>query len=1036
MRLCKIAACAFLGGMVVGSTSARAGTTGGILGFASDAELQPLAGVKVSAVSPSDRVATVTQANGFYSLNGLPLDTYTVTFSKEGYLARAIPDISTIQDQSTRVNAQLEPEVKTLARVIVKSSTSLVQPTVTADTYVLNRQQLSDINGTPQDLHGFFNHTPALPGLTPDAFGIPIIRAGAINDVGFQLDGVDNTDPVFGNLLNPGTLNGVQNVQLVTGGYDVSEGNTNSGVINEVIKRGTYPGHGQITGRAISPLYGHEVSFDFGDATPTNRFSYYFSFGGQRDAIRPGNGSTLLPLTVDNNSFVSQDDGVINLLYHFGQDSRSELQALANVSSQTYFTGLLVDPSIAPYAASNGNVQAAFDPFGLQQFPTFESSYITLFPGQVTEAQTINRLDSYATNTTIDKINFKRQLTSSSFFEARLMRTMSNSVSAVPYGGGSFGDFYGDLQTTGTGEGADYTNQLDSKNELSAGAAGFYYANRSSQIFPSAEPFLEPLEALGCAAAANALGLQQAGGCYIGPFNTALNNALGLGLPTDTAHAPLLTYTAVGLHQDDPVHRWSIYLKDRWQPNARLTVTLGLRWDKESIPVPSDAATRNSTYFIDDATAAGCGAPPAVACDIVTQPGKPIGSDVTQPQQISPRIAASYEMTARDALRFSFGRNIEFEPLSAIENTYSPPTSLRSCSIVSGCFIPLPGYGTTNHVTNLYEQTILDLTTHIVAQYSPVLPQTAVNVDFSYEHEFEKGIELRLTPYYRKGTNYAVSSAPLLFTLKSGTPIFGTTRTVNAGINKNTGVEFVLKRNAQHGLSAFLDATYDNSLANYCCEYFPGINDAAVAAGHFFRVTYVAPVNGLLNLTYESPAGLHAAVTVSYESGFRYGVGKKIFVFGPDGAPVQVLNTDLVSGTNAYYLTNPSDHGTEFAPNVVASRGTPEGDDPGTLFGPAIATVNVTLAYRLSRAPNAADIGLRAENLFGNFLPTRIPPNPYYGFSGFGNNGLPSGVNPNACAPGQTFGCEPFRYNYSALPYEEEQTGPPRLYTFFISVKY
>ncbi|MDQ6824299.1 MAG: TonB-dependent receptor [Candidatus Eremiobacteraeota bacterium] len=1039
MRLWLIAALIGADFLAFGFTCARAGTTGAILGFVTDSDLRPLAGVEIAVVSPSEHAVTVTQANGFYSFNGLALDTYAVTFSKDGFLSRVIPDVTTVQDQSIRVNASLSPSFKTLARINVRSSTSVVQPTVTGDAYVISQQRLSDINGTPQDLLGFFNGSIALPGFTPDAFGIPIIHGGAINDVGNQLDGVDNTDPVSGNLLNAGSLNGVHSVQLLTGGYDVSEGNTNSGVINEVIKRGSYPTEGRLTARISGPIYGHELSFDFGGATPTNRFSYYLSFGGQRDGRGNGNGTTILPLSIDGYTFTALNDEVINLFYHFGRGESNELQFLTNVSNFAIRNGYLVDPVFTPYASNNGNVQAAFDPFNLGQFSTFESSYLSLFPGQVAEKQNINAPDSFSLNTLIRKINFKRQLTSSSFVQARLMRTMGNEISSVPYGGGSFREIYTDLQTTGTGEAVEYTNQLNSRTELSVGATGFYYANRSSAESQAGEPFIEPLEALGCASAANARGAQQAGGCYIAPFNAALNAALGLGLPTDVAHAPLLTYVGGGgIHANIPLHRWNAYIRDRWQPNARLTLTLGLRWDKESIPLPPDAALQNTTYFIDDTRPAGCGAPPAVACDIVTRPGQAIGSDVTQPQQISPRLAASYEMSARDVVRFSFGRNIEFEPLNGIVTAFSPPRSLQKCDIQSGCFIPLPGYGTTNRVSNLYDQVVLDLTTHAVAQYSPVLPQTAVNVDFSYEHEFGRGIELRVTPYYRKGMNYAVGSAPLLFTLKSGTPIFGTPRTVNAGINKSAGVEFVLQRNAQYGLSGILDATYDNTLANYDGEYFPGVNNAALAAGHFFHITYIAPVSGLLNLTYNSRAGFHAGLTASFESGFPYGVGKKTFVFGPNGVPVQVLNTDVASGGafSAYYVTNPANRGTPFAPNIVASRGTPEGDDPGTLSGPAIATVNVTISHQLGKAPRNTDVGIRVKNLFGNYSPTGIPPNPYYGFSGFGNNGLPSGVNPNACAPGQTFGCEPFRYNYSPFPYEQEQSGPPRLYTFFISAKY
>ncbi|MDQ6768000.1 MAG: TonB-dependent receptor [Candidatus Eremiobacteraeota bacterium] len=1027
-----------------------AGTTGAIQGYITTEAGQPLTAVAVTAASPSGHFTTISGAGGFYSFNGLPLDTYTLTFSKEGYQATSIPGVTTVQDQPNRVNTHLSSSVKSLGRVTVRGQTSLVQPTVTANTYVINQQRLSDLNGTPQDLNGFaaFN---SLPGVTPDNAGFPTIRAGAQNDVGYQIDGVDNTEIGTAEYLNALTLNGARSVQISTGGYDVSNGNTNSGVINEVIKRGAYPGQGQATLRVDSLTFGHELSLDYGNATPNNRFSYYFSFGGSRLASTYGDRATLLPLEVGQSEFSSINDGIVNLFYHFGDQNKNEIQFLTNLSGQTLNFNYLAFPPVAPYASNNGNVQAGSDPFGFGSGtfivpPGFglpamlQSNYITLIPGQAGYQQNTNVADTQTFNSIIDKLNFKRQLSASSFAEVRLTKTYLNWVDWYPWDLGSFSDVFFNENATALGEAFDYTNQLTSKNELSFGGDGTFYKTEYWNSFPSFEPFDQPLSDLGCPQVFASTGRTNlGGGCYIAPYNAALNAAnaanggtlLTAPLPTDPAHAPLNSYVDNASYANDPVHRWDLWFKDRWQPNERLTVTLGLRWDKESIAIPSNAAQLNTTYFFD---ASG---------NVVTVPGNPIGTDVTQPQQISPRIAASYEVSPRDTVRFSFGRNIEFAPLGALENAYRVPTSLQSCNIASGCFIPLPGFGTTNNITNLYQQMVLDLTTNNFAQYTPLVPQTAVNVDFSYEHDFGRGLELRLTPYYRKGKNYFVSNQPLLFTLPppSNKQIFGPIKQQNAGINENTGIEFALQRNAPYGLSGLLDATYDNTLANYDGDFFPGggtgLNAAALAANHFYHVTYVAPLSGTFNLVYNTHTGFHAATTVNYFSGFRYGVGTKTFIFGANGQPEQVLNTDLAAtSSRAYYTTDPTNPGTPEHPNITGSRGTNEGDDPGSLFGPPIAVVNVTLSQDLGRGARNAQAGIRVENLLGNYSPTTIPSNIYYVAQGIGSYGPGSGVNPNQCAPGVTFACEPFSYNQSVHPYEVERTGPPRLFTFFVSVKY
>jgi len=1043
-----IAAFASVGFITSAAVATEAITTGEIQGFVSDAEQHPVDDVHISASSPSGGAQTTTLSNGFYSLNGLALDTYTVTFSKNGFLTQEISGVTTAQDQATRVNARLQAGPKTLARIAVRSSTSLAQPTVTANTYVVDSTRLDAIQGTPQDENGYQAVT-RLPGVTTDNTGSITIRGGEGTDIAYTYDGVSQVDPITGFFYNSLSLNGTRSIQLSTGGYDVSAGNTNSGVVNQIIKRGTYPSQGQATIRVMSPFYGHELSFDYGGATSDNRFSYYFGFAGLNNAVMYGDGKAILPLQLGNSTFNTNYDNVLNLFYHFGQGDKNELQLLSNLSGGTPSNNYIANPPLAPYASHNGNVQASSDPFGLcnasrsSPFPAcntavLQSSYTTLFPGQAAYSQNTNAFDTNTFNSIIDKLNFKRQLTPSSFIELRLYRAGYNLVFWNPYNHGSFSDFYASVQNTKLGEAFDYTSQVSSQHEVSTGGDAAYFANDGfGANSPSLEPVFEPLEDLGCRQiiAAITLGMLTptgnfhstpgVGGCYIAPFNNALNAAVpGLDLPTDPAHAPMQTYANDFLYITNPVHQYNVWAKDRYQPNQRLTITFGLRWDYESIPIPADASILNTTYYFNDAG------------DVVTVPGQPIGSDVTRPEQLSPRVAASYQFDARDSLRFSFGKNVAFAPLyGGLERPFHVSSSLRNCSIANGCFHKLPGYGTTNFVTNLYQQVNIDLTTNMGQQYASVLPQRAVNIDFSYEHDFGNGLEMRITPYYRKGTDYAIQSQPLLFTLPTGTPVFGPTQFQSNGINETTGVEFALLRNGELGFSGLLDGTYNNTQANYDGDFFPNVNNAQVAAGHFIHVTYVAPVVGTLNLAYNTRSGWEALATVQYQSGYRYGVGRKTFVF-IDGRPTQVLNTDLAtSSSQAYYFTNPASPGSIQNPNIVASRGTPEGSDPGTLFTPATALVNVALSHFIGKS-NGVEVGVRAENLLGNFTPTVIPANVYYVPQGNGGFGPGSGINTNACAPGQTFACEPFMFNQSKYPYEYELDGSPRLYTFFISVKY
>jgi Carboxypeptidase regulatory-like domain/TonB dependent receptor len=1032
---CIAAVIAFIACMTLWQSPAIAGTTGAIQGVVADSSGKPLAGAHVSVSSPTFSTSTVTGPNGFYAVNGLPVDTYRVAFSAEGFQAQIIVGVTVVQDQSVRIDGRLAAlEIKTLAKIAVRGQTSVIQPTQTADTYTINESTLENINGTPQDLNGFqaFN---SLPGVTTDNAGYPIIRAGAENDVGYEYEGVDNTDPVTGQFLNGLSLNGARSIQLSTGGYDVSNGNTNSGVINQVIKRGSYPAFGQATVRVSSPLYTHELSMDYGDATPNNRFSWYFSFGGQRDGNAYGDMKSFLPDTLNLSTFTDTDDSVANLYYTYGKNNSNQIQFLSDVTSGDFIFGQIMNPLLAPYATANGNVIAGSQIFSDAAtgatLPVTASDWTTFFPGQASLNQNIDYVDSQSFNSLIEKVAFKRQLTPSSFVDAYLHRTVENLIFQYPYDTGSFSDFYEDLQTQGNGATFEYDNQLTSAHSLAIGGDYTYFRSEYSAGIPSDEPFFEPLET-----------------CYIAGLSAALNTAeANIGQPAycPSSNTPMTAYASDLSYTDDPVQRQNLWIKDLYQPSDRWTADLGVRFDQQIYRLPGNAAAQNMFYFIDDNG------------NYVTQPGQSIGADVTRPSQVSPRVAITFKANERNVIRLSYGTNIEFEPESGIENKYRINPALANCTIANGCFTPLPGFGTTNNITNLYQQNIIDQNTNGFAQYTPVRPQRAINADMSIEHDFGGGFELKVSPYYRKGTDYVLGSSTLLLTLPSGTPVFGPSHFSNQGVNENTGVEFDLQREVASGIGGFLNFTYDNTLANYDSDFFPFANAAAVAANHFFHISYIAPITGTLNLTYDSPNGWHTSVTVPYESGYPYGVGKKVYVFENNcdptkpAIPVQVLNTDLAenncaggSTQDAYYFTDPTNPGTVFNPNITGSRGTPDGNDPGTIRGNAIALVNLSISHEIGHEPNNFLAGFRVENLLGNFSGAAPTNNPYYINQGFGGyysgpfnssppcsaSTFPSGFNPNQCF-------EPFMYNLGPQPYySEANSATPRVWTFFVSAKY
>jgi len=998
------------------ATGTLAGTTGGVQGTITDTEGNPLSGVAVSVVAPSYSTKTVTGSNGFYAVSGVPPDTYTVTFSKEGYQSVQVPGETVTQDETVQLSVHLQTQVKTLATIPVRAATSVIQPKATADVYTISPTTMQNITGTPQNGSetAVLN---SLPGITTDSGGYPVIRGGAENDEGFQLEGIDATEPVTGQFINSLVANGVASLQLSTGGYDVSNGNTNSGVVNEIVKRGTYPGEGELTLDSNSPNFDHRLVFNYGNATPDNRFSYFGSFSGARTFRVYGNQTTFLPGLYGAVGDDSINDSIINVFYHFGNNNSNEIQYFgetgANLFQFNYENGQQVRLGLCGTGPNYNDQCLPYDSGNnLTLSQTGGASlFTTLFPGQVNYVQPIGYADNENNNHYIEEINLKHQFSPDSFISGRVFRTHSHDIFLFPWDGGALAGEYEHNISDNWGLGLDYNAQLGTKNQINLGGETIYTRPRFDLNLPVLlEVFTEPLEFP-----------------YVG----------GPALP-------LFADSATNVR--DNIHRSDAYISDTWSPGNKWTIKPGFRFDQEIIDLPANAAALSGGYV----TIASTG--------VIQQiPSPPIGTDVTRPSQISPRLAISYQAGENDVFRSSYGTFIEFTPASNIENTYNNvPTSLRSCNITSGCFTPLPGFnaacvnglvGTTpcNGITNLYDQVIMDLNQNDFAQYTPVRPQRAVAADFSWEHAFPMGFELKITPYWRKGRDYVVANTPLLLTLPDGTPVFGAPREINAGINQSTGVEFSLQRNVAYGWSGFINGTFDNTLANYNSDFFPSTNTAALELGHFFHVSYVSPITATGNLAYTSRNGWHASVEIPYWSGYRYGVGKKTFVLlptGPGGAlePNEVLNTNLAAAalglnanTSAYYFTDPTNPGTILNPNIIGSRGTADGDDPGTIKGIPIAVLNMAVAKDVHWGPQTVQLGVRVDNLFGNYSPVAPGGNSRYRNNGFGAYGPTSGQN--LVLP--TF--EPGQFPRSPNPFENEPTGyyyPARLFTFFFDVKY
>ncbi len=257
---------------------ARAGTTGTISGTVTDPAGKRLAGITVSAAAPSQSQKTTTNGEGFYTLQNLSPDTYTVSFGGAGFQTFTVQGVTVQQDITATVDQTLSKQLQTIGRVTANSPQNLVKGTQGTDVYNVSGQQLNVASGG-DDLHRtLYEYIATAPGVTFNGFpGLPRIRGGSATDTGYEFDGIPIRERITGLFTSNLSSIGFANIEVYTGGLSAANAGYGTGIINTVVKSGTYPGFQTIATGLTAGEMNHYLTLEKGGATRDNRLSYYVS---------------------------------------------------------------------------------------------------------------------------------------------------------------------------------------------------------------------------------------------------------------------------------------------------------------------------------------------------------------------------------------------------------------------------------------------------------------------------------------------------------------------------------------------------------------------------------------------------------------------------------------------------------------------------------------------------------------------------------------------------------------------------------------
>ena len=845
---------------------AHAGTTGVISGKVLDEHNAPVAAAKVTATSPSQTASGITNGAGFFSLLNLSPDTYTVTLVKAAYETTSVPGITVQADQISHVDVVMHSALHTIGRVTTTAQAGLVSKNVTGDLYTVNAQKINSYQGSvggAETLYSQNGVVGSLPGVTRTVGtgggyagnGSLSVRGGSNDQIGFELEGIP-LNRAFDSANGTAFLtNGLASLEVYTGGEPADAGRSMSGYINEIIRRGSYPGGADFTFVIGTPALNNTYQADIYGGTPSKRFTYYASLLWVNASYNFGNNhnldNTTIPVAANDpgcplvtfivggplpnpctsaasyNAPISQgawqsflnpsarmSDGVINLNWTIEHNGLSDdLQALYNVG-YTWNPFLYSGPFVDPVSIANCGFEAVLSnpcptapapmtwPFGMlyngpvgQPLNTSPSSFRTLtwpFSGNSLGDMPPNYLDSQTTQSAIEKLSYTRALTPSSF--VRLYGYMVYSLWNFNQATNSWlGDSFYDLHDNAGGLTLNYQNQLSQQHLVRFDVD---YLQERSLRYNYAPNFPYPDDFVNCfpdTTVDYSIGAASLDYGCSGAFS---------GTPQAVAqiNGPFAYYNNISPTTYDAA------IADTWRPNDRWTMDLGLRWDDFNVPLmPLQITGPNGIAELAQNQSGTClhgyAYKPGEICNTFLNASGPSG-DGTFGASALP--GAGNWTNVSGALNYTY-----LSPRFGVTYTASPADVIRASvgryvqppATAYEEYRGAPEWGATNTVAvlnNFYDG--LGFTA-----VHNVQPQDSTNYDFSYEHDFKNGMSVKVSPFYRvtRGQILNLPVNPLQPTFETG---------YNFGAARISGSEFLIADNHQgDGWSGTLAATYTDS---------------------------------------------------------------------------------------------------------------------------------------------------------------------------------------------------------------------------------
>jgi outer membrane receptor protein involved in Fe transport len=248
-------------------------STGGVRGIVRDETGAVLAGLTVEAESPArigGAAVETTNSQGMYEFQGLPIGTYTVTFSLQGF--RTVRRENVRVEVGRTVELDMSLALGTVAETVTVAGGAPVVDTLNAGTSsTLSKDLLESVPTTRTFYLELVTFTPAIVANGNPIFETINIYGSNSDQNSYQIDGVDVSTPGSGIQWDYTSYNVIEAVEVKAIGASAEYTGFQGGVVNVVTKSGSN------TFRGLGAVYAVPTPF-VGNNTPSERFPYHVDY--------------------------------------------------------------------------------------------------------------------------------------------------------------------------------------------------------------------------------------------------------------------------------------------------------------------------------------------------------------------------------------------------------------------------------------------------------------------------------------------------------------------------------------------------------------------------------------------------------------------------------------------------------------------------------------------------------------------------------------------------------------------------------------